>query len=427
MGLVAVLLLAPVGSASAHTDVDHTRPGAGQVLSAPPAKVEIVFTDPITPGSAAFTVLAPDGSGGAVDLPSEGAGDLLAPATANAVLPFGGSDGLLGFDPAAEGTWVIGWRVLALDGHLRSGELRFSVGETSEVGSDLDSSDSPISLQIAAGVARWAGYLGLSLVMAGFLGLVFFGGAGVGLGGLGRNERRLAMTGALLLVVSALVALALRGALGAGLGWVAVGDGRLITDAVGTTAGRAEITRLLFGLVAALVVRLAPRLDRDGLIVAMVMTLGALGVTYGLTGHASTIDPAWTGIISTMVHALAAATWVGVVLLLLVRRGDLGGGDVGQSVYRRIAVVVRCSVATLAVTGTFQALWIAGWSELFSPYGAVLGLKLVAVAGAIGVGVVLWRWLRGDARLVLAVRVQAEMVMLLGTLALTSVLVATTS
>ena len=118
--VVAVALIGAVllgaGPAAAHTELATSVPTAGEVLAAAPEEVTLTFTGEIQPG---FVQVAVTGAGGA----SLNAG----PATV---------EGPLVRQPVragADGSYVVAYRVVSVDGHPITGQLTFTL-----TGSDAD-------------------------------------------------------------------------------------------------------------------------------------------------------------------------------------------------------------------------------------------------------------------------------------------------
>lgn len=118
--LVGAALPAPAGwarPAGAHAIVVESEPAAGARLARPPEMVRIRFNSRIERRLSRLSLIGPDRSAVALDLEAEdGAGpDRLA-----AALP-----------PLRPGAHAIRWRVLAADGHITEGTIRFIVAPDS--------------------------------------------------------------------------------------------------------------------------------------------------------------------------------------------------------------------------------------------------------------------------------------------------------
>ena len=107
---VVLATLVPAASAQAHAELMSTSPPAGHAV-APPSAVTFTFDDVVQLPPAALRVTGPHG----------------APVTVHAMQP--NSKTLQGMFPRtlAAGAYSVRWRIVADDGHIVSGKLRFSV------------------------------------------------------------------------------------------------------------------------------------------------------------------------------------------------------------------------------------------------------------------------------------------------------------
>ncbi|MFI1914523.1 CopD family protein [Nocardia sp. NPDC020380] len=105
--------------------------------------------------------------------------------------------------------------------------------------------------------------------------------------------------------------------------------------------------------------------------------------TTAVSGHAVAGDYRWAAVISTVLHLVAMAVWVGgVAAVLLVWRTPARG-----EVVWRFGPVAATVVAVVVVTGVFQAwravdpvasLWSTSWGLLLLAKVALVGLAVAA-------------------------------------------------
>jgi putative copper export protein len=166
-----------------------------------------------------------------------------------------------------------------------------------------------------------------------------------------------------------------------------------------------------------------------------------IAVSFALSGHAAsseTLQP--LAVVADALHASAAGTWVGgiVVLAMLLlpstrRTAEPIRGDMLATAIIRFSKVALVAVSLIVVTGAFAAwLHIGSVSALFdSSYGRTLGVKLLVLTPMLLAGLANWRWitprLRMDQRATggLTRSVRVELVFGLLVLLLTAILVAT--
>lgn len=211
----------------------------------------------------------------------------------------------------------------------------------------------------------------------------------------------------------------------------------------GTPWGRSWVLAGAGAVAAMVAFHLAARAVSGAWAVAGAATL-ALGTYPAFTGHANSGHLSTLTLFADTLHVWAAGGWMGgLALVLLLERGyrrAMGRGE-GRGpgtptllpllVPRFSRLAIAC-VATLALTGSF-ASWVHLGSMgalVGSTYGRTLILKLVLVAGALGLGALNSRVLTprlGNAGGAAAMRRAATVELVVGNvvLAVTAVLVRT--
>ena len=195
----------------------------------------------------------------------------------------------------------------------------------------------------------------------------------------------------------------------------------------------------------------ALRLDRAGWVAGTLLAL-LLAAFPPFTGHAAAAEPRTWTLAADWIHVAAAGAWVGTLAVLLLLAGagrasptgipggaaspgdggEAGEGDVLPILVARFSPVAMGAVALLAATGLFASgVHVGGWARLWgTPYGRILVLKVVLVAGVVALGAtnhLRWRPLLGEAsgREGLRRWVYWEVVLGAAVLAVTAVLVRT--
>lgn len=98
--------------------------------------------------------------------------------------------------------------------------------------------------------------------------------------------------------------------------------------------------------------------------------------TQGHSGEEAFHHEAMTALI---LHIIAAAVWLGGLLLLVIVRPLQSREDLTATVARYSSIALA-AFAVVAVSGTVRAaLGLQDWAALISPYGAILGVKIVAL------------------------------------------------
>ncbi|HLU52096.1 MAG TPA: copper resistance protein CopC [Acidimicrobiia bacterium] len=357
-GLIAAfLVLGPALGASAHAVLVETDPADGARHEEPPNRVTLRFSEPVDLPDGALRIF--DASGRRIDtgeVRSVGSGESL-------------EAGLTGL---ADGSYVVAWRVVSLDGHPIRGAFVFGVGEGEAAVDEgliedlLGPGRSPAA-RIAGSAVRWVTYLS-GLVAAGvgiFAGFVL---------GRSRSVPRLAsvMRRA---AVSCAVASAL--AIPAFVAEAQATWGEAVTSSVGVAAS--------IRMAAMVVLAMASRRPTPLPVIAGVAVLAAAEL---VTGHTRTSEPRLLVMAADAVHVLGAAFWIGgLVALLLTWRHMAGDAPGAAEVVGRFSTLAVRFVLGLAAAGLVLA-WIevGEWAALVSTaYGWTLVAKSAVAAAVLGV------------------------------------------
>ncbi len=397
------LALSPAPPAAAHAALSRSEPADGGMVATAPASARLTFSEPVAP--LVLRLLRPDGA------TQELSGASLEGDTLVVPLP----------PKAAEGTYVLSYRVVSQDGHPVGGSLVYAVG-------DAPPDPNAAQLRPVADPAReaavWASRAALTAGMlfgvGGALFLAFAGGPPL-------PRARRVVGGALgLAAVAAPFAVALQGLDALGLPLSALFGGATLAAGLAspytlTVAGAV----LAAGL--AVVSLAAPSLVMRRL--AGLIALAVLAFAVSLSGHASTAPPEAITHRAVSVHVAAAAVWVGALVPLALLLAA-GASETATRALASFSRIVPWAVVALALTGGFlAAVQVRTPAALWeTAYGRVLLAKLALVAAMLALAAVnRWRLTRpalaGDAaarrRLVRVIAVEAVLaVAVVGTLAL---------
>uniref|UniRef100_A0AAU3I208 Protein YobA n=1 Tax=Streptomyces sp. NBC_01393 TaxID=2903851 RepID=A0AAU3I208_9ACTN len=364
LGSVLVLVLfGGVNGASAHAALTGTDPQEGSVLKSAPRQVTLTFSESIGLFDDSFRVLDPENRRVRTGEPehADGRAD-----TAGVTLPRG----------LGTGTYTVAWRVVSADSHPVSGAFTFSVGKPSATRAPLPPTAGDPASSALYDIARYAAYSGLALL----IGAVTF----VLVCGFPGSVRRLLVTGWWILLGSTLALLLLRGPYERGTGPSGVFDPESLSD---TLAGRPGIVLVARLALLAAVAFVPPRVPVRGRGAGrVVLVLGALfslalAVTWAAAEHASAGIQVPAAMVSSVLHLLAMAVWLGGLAALLAAL-HRPAEPVPPVVVTRFSRLALTSVAVLAVTGVYQS-WrgLGSWDALTSTsYGRLLVVKVVLVA-----------------------------------------------
>ncbi|WP_371548156.1 copper resistance CopC/CopD family protein [Streptomyces sp. NBC_00554] len=360
LGTVLVLVLfGGVGGASAHAALTGTDPQDGSVVKEAPTQITLTFTESVGLLDDSFRVITPENRRVHTGKPAH-VGDRAN--TASVSLP----------DGMGTGTFTVAWRVVSADSHPVSGAFTFSIGKPSATAAALPTASAEDTV---AGnlydITRYIAYGGLAVLIGAAVFVLACGYPG--------SVHRLLLAGWWTLLVSTLALLLLRGPYERGSGLSAAIDPAVLRETLTSRPGIALVARLvLLGAVAFYPVRARER----GRVVGALGGLLALGlaVTWAAADHASAGIQVPVAMVSSVLHLLAMAVWLGgltALLTALYRPAE----PVPAAVVTRFSRLALTSVAVLAVTGVYQS-WrgLGSWDALTSTsYGRLLVVKLCAV------------------------------------------------
>lgn len=363
LGSVLVLVLfGGVNGASAHAALTGTDPQEGSVLKSAPRQVTLTFSESIGLFDDSFRVLDPENRRVRTGEPehADGRAD-----TAGVTLPRG----------LATGTYTVAWRVVSADSHPVSGAFTFSIGKPSATRAPLPPTAGDPASSALYDIARYAAYSGLALL----IGAVTF----VLVCGFPGSVRRLLMTGWWILLGSTFALLLLRGPYERGTGLSGVLDPESLSDTLAGRPGIVLVARLALLATVAFVPPRVPVRGRGagrGVLVLGALFSLALAVTWAASEHASAGIQVPAAMVSSVLHLLAMAVWLGGLAALLAAL-HRPAEPVPPAVVTRFSRLALTSVAVLAVTGVYQS-WrgLGSWDALTSTsYGRLLVVKVVLV------------------------------------------------
>jgi len=362
-GVLVLVLFGGVSGASAHAALTGTDPQDGSVLKSAPRQITLTFSESVGLLDDSFRVLTPENRRVHTGAPGHAGGRS---DTARVTLPRG----------LGTGTFTVAWRVVSADSHPVSGAFTFSIGKPSATSVALPSAPAGDTASATLyDIARYVAYGGLALLIgaAGFVMVCGFQG----------SVRRLLLTGWWTLLLSTLALVLLRGPYERGTGVTGAFDPAVLRETLTSRPGVALVARLvLLGVAAFLPERVRVRergRARGALVLGGALALG-LAVTWAAAEHASAGIQVPAAMVSSVLHLLAMALWLGgltALLTALYRPAE----PLSTAVVTRFSRLALASVAVLAGTGVYQS-WrgLGSWDALTSTsYGRILLAKLCAV------------------------------------------------
>ncbi|MGH9000110.1 MAG: copper resistance protein CopC, partial [Acidimicrobiia bacterium] len=378
---VVVVVALPAPPASAHAALVETVPAAETAVDEAPDAIVLRFNEAVSTSLGGVKVFAAGGDDVDVGKPTT-SGD---GTTVTASLP-----------ALDDGAYAVSWRVVSADAHPIKGAFTFVVGDgaggaaaKADLAERLSESVGGATrmVGVAFGAARLAVFAGLVVLVGGiaFLWLLW----PAGLGALGC--RRL-LGGAWLAAFTATIAgIALQGAYASAGTLADAFKPSLFADVLSTRFGTVWALRAgLLLLALAFVIPLGrerARAPSGPLRLGGALLGGALLLTPGLSGHASTGQWRIASLVSDVTHLGAVALWLGgltVLAAVLLPRRD---ARTTTEVVPRFSRLAFAAVVIIVVTGTFQSWRQVRFADALTDttFGRLLLVKVAVFVGLVGV------------------------------------------
>jgi copper transport protein len=362
-GYCLLFLLALVGASrgvAAHAVLIDSAPADGATLAASPGEIRLTFNEPVAP--VAIKLL--DASGNDVE------GLAIDALDRTVILRLGGA--------LPAGTYIVSYRVASQDSHAVVGSILFAIGEGAARPTQA-AATTGTGWRIAVAVSRFL-WIALSLTVAGLAIFLALCATLLAPDQVRQLERRL-----LVAAVSALPLAVLAVGFAGGL-LLDTGVAGLLEVETWHVGGATRLTRSrALGLVGLVISALAASRRPAGAAARLIGTLLIVG-SFGLTGHAATVEPAIAMGPAVAIHAGLAAFWWGSLIGLgVVLRGS--GPIAAAAVVRRFSRAAVVTVAVLLGLGIAIGLvQLRRVSALVEPgYGLVLCGKLLLAGGLLAI------------------------------------------
>jgi copper transport protein len=352
VAVLATLLLLPALPAQAHAALLRTNPAQGTIVPVPPKSVELFFSEPVSPVSDKIRIIGPDGK----------RADDGKPVADGPVVRIGLKDG------AANGTYLVTFRVISADSHPVPGGFTFSIGQQSVVPVEGQPEKTDESILWLIGIAKYLGYAGLALLIGAVFVLTLLWPRRLGR----RDPKRLMWLGFGLVAVSTVASLALQ---------VPYTE-QTFGDVMSSRYGIALLVRLAVLAVAAVLLR--PLVNGEGGPADryLVVGLAAIGsVTWPLAGHPAGSPVPAVSIVVDALHLAAVALWLGglvTLMLFVLRRADEREREAIVPAWSRWAGI---AISTVLLAGLVSALIEVGTPTALvnTTYGRLILVKLALV------------------------------------------------
>ncbi len=345
-------------AAAAHGVLEGSTPAHGRVLSTAPERLELNFNEPIDP--VLSTVVLVQGDKRIT---------LKTPSGVSSKLTYG-------LPSLPSGLYTVDWRVLStVDGHLTRGAFSFGVGDV-RVPTGAAGAEGAAWPDV---VARWAGLIGLFLLLGGIVTHRWLPVPDAAEATLRGRMYRLAVVATAAIAASGFYRVASdAAAIAGGTSLASIAREPLLRVLSASHTGHDLIFRLVAAVFVTALLKPGKPIQYDG----FVAILGLLLIGPVLTSHGLTVG--FTGVALSLLHILAASIWVGglayfgAVYLPAVHATAPAEVRPAAVRFSRLAFV---TVAVLIVTGVAQGyLYVGSSAALLGPaYGRTLLVKLIII------------------------------------------------
>jgi len=414
LAVTAGLVVLAASPAGAHAIVKSTEPRIDEVVDTAPAEVVMEFNEPVEISFGSIRVFGTDG--GRVDA---GETEYVAGAPDAVRVPLEAD--------LPRGTYTVAWRIVSADGHPIGEGFVFHVGEPGQNPMGIidqvlggEARSGPLESGAAA-VGRWFNLASLLLLGGAALFLILVWGrilvpSEEVQSGFAARWRGIVVTTWVVALVSTIALYILQGSLAGDLPLREAFSLDILTEVGETRFGIVSLIRLGLLVGCALMwpaVRrsMEPRRSVGAAAVAVRPTswqvaaggvlIVALLATPGLAGHAGTTEPVSLNVAADVLHMVAAAMWMGG-LLLLIRGAFPATRELTPDARARTLapVVARFSdLAVIAVAALVGSGVVRAWTEVRalralvdSSYGIALLLKVAAFLPILALGFINNRW-----------------------------------
>ena len=377
-GFVAALVCGAVVAVSAevveaHAGLKSSEPAASSVLEQAPKEIALNFGEAVEVSFGSIRLF--DSNSQLIVLPTPKYGALDGAVDAKTVR--------VEIPELEPGSYLVVWRVVSADSHPVQGAFAFQIGtrglDLADLGEEiLASSNTPASVRLMMGLARWLSFLGVMVLVGAML-------LAIRVVGISRIDKIIFGAWMVALVGSVFVLLLQAP--------YALGQAMSVSEIFGSVDDVLQ-TRLgtwlaVRGAILMVFLLLIWRRDlHQKSIYRMLASLAGIGLfaTFSISGHPGMREFSVLSIGTDIVHFLCVSAWMGGLVTLVL----LGREWQGKSprVISWFSFTATISMPIMVATGVAQA-WrmMEGFQNIFSTtYGIVLSVKVLLVVVAIAAG-----------------------------------------
>ena len=377
-GFVAALVCGAVVAVSAevveaHAGLKSSEPAASSVLEQAPKEIALNFGEAVEVSFGSIRLF--DSNSQLIVLPTPKYGALDGAVDAKTVR--------VEIPELEPGSYLVVWRVASADSHPVQGAFAFQIGtrglDLADLGEEiLASSNTPASVRLMMGLARWLSFLGVMVLVGAML-------LAIRVVGISRIDKIIFVAWMVALVGSVFVLL-LQAPYALGQAMSVSEIFGSVDDVLQTRLGTWLAVR--GAILLAFLILIWRRDLHQKSIYRMLASLAGIGLfaTFSISGHPGMREFSVLSIGTDIVHFLCVSAWMGGLVTLVL----LGREWQGKSprVISWFSFTATISMPIMVATGVAQA-WrmMEGFQNIFSTtYGIVLSVKVLLVVVAIAAG-----------------------------------------
>lgn len=383
--LAAVLLgVASVPIVSAHANLVESTPGQGEQVAEPPDELTLRYTEGVQQADISVVAADDDRVDENVRIDSDDPSVVPVP-----------------LEDVENGTYIVKWEVLSVDGHTTSGSFFFTVGDELPTREQLLSTyaadDNGESVNPGESVFRALLLGGVIILVGAPLTLVFAVYPlaqirNIGTAEIDRGTHYLVGGGLLAVLLSATALAIIRMTASHSL------SVDVLRQFVTTDLGRAWLAQtgvvLLLGIITVFGAMRRPRFTKRGWLWVVVAGGILVQLTVSWTSHSAAVTNGFWGMVADLGHLLGAALWVGGLVILatvaptLLTRASDDVAQLAAQLIRRFTLLAIAGVTVSVETGLVIAAWHVPTVDSLGTtlYGTVLSVKVILVLIALALG-----------------------------------------
>lgn len=374
--LTLILTLIPAGPASAHVTITLEEPTPNSSNAQPPTHLRLAFSEPLPTRHVTARLTQSTGQHPQTLTPSPTG----APLALTVTLPLD--------KPLPKASYTLTVTALGIDGHTMINKFYFAVGTTTlitEGGTPTTQSTAPNHTKVLANLADLIQTLSLAGIATAAPLITLFPSLLHH-----RTARRITYASITTCAAATITALSTQGPLNLNQS-LTQNTIPLLTDTLNTQTGRLQCLRLLALAALALAFLKRTRSPSPATENALILSGFVVLLTFAASAHAAAAPLPMLSLMTAVIHLASTSLWVAtlVVTTLACHYPHYTRSPEFHQALRTIVKLNPRLIGAAVISGLILTALITNGltpSELLSPYGLALGIKLLVVIAALTLG-----------------------------------------